>query len=183
MLIRRSGEDDLAAVIALERATADAPHWANAEYARFTMLQPDGDADEPLRRCLLVATTEQGIVGFAVASVVEIEIGIGIGIVSASAFEGELESVVVARHARRQGTASALCGALLGWCQTAGAETVSLEVRSQSAGAIRLYERLGFSVTGRRVGYYSEPTDDALRMQCELSGPLQGALPAGSLHV
>ena len=173
MLIRLGREDDLVAVIALERATADAPHWADAEYARFTTLQPEEDASERLRRCLLVATTEQGIVGFAVSSAIG----------SASACEGELESVVVAWHARRQGVARALCGALLAWCQSEGADTVSLEVRSQSVGAIRLYEGLGFSVTGRRAGYYSEPADDALRMQWALSGPRRGALPAGSLHV
>lgn len=173
MLIRLGREDDLVAVIALERATPDAPHWSDAEYARSVASQPGAEATDALRRCVLVATAEQEILGSAVASAIG----------SASSTEGEIESVVVAAHARRRRVGWALCEALLAWCQSEGARTVALEVRSKSTGAIRLYEGLGFTVSGRRVGYYKEPADDALRMHCALNGPLRGALPAGSLHV
>jgi [ribosomal protein S18]-alanine N-acetyltransferase len=40
----------------------------------------------------------------------------------------------------------------------------TLEVRVSNAGAIRLYERLGFEVRGRRRGYYTDNREDALIM-------------------
>jgi ribosomal-protein-alanine N-acetyltransferase len=45
---------------------------------------------------------------------------------------------------------------------------MQLEVRAGGAGAIALYEGLGFTVTGRRRGYYREPAEDALLMEMEL---------------
>lgn len=42
---------------------------------------------------------------------------------------------------------------------TQGIETISLEVKVDNAGAIRLYESLGFIQSGRVAGFYSDGTD------------------------
>ncbi|MCU1323808.1 MAG: GCN5-related N-acetyltransferase [Acidobacteriaceae bacterium] len=152
-MIRAAGVGDLAGVLALERSAAEAPHWAEGEYR--AALEGGG-----VRRCLLVAEIDKRLVGFAVGKVVSL----GDEVV------GELESVAVAREARRQGAGRALCEAVLEWCRGMGAGEVELEVRVGSAGAVRLYEGLGFVATGRRRGYYREPVEDALLMRLELRG-------------
>ncbi len=48
-----------------------------------------------------------------------------------------------------------------------GAQRVSLEVRVTNRVAQAMYEKFGFSVTGRRKGYYIETNEDALIMVVE----------------
>jgi [ribosomal protein S18]-alanine N-acetyltransferase len=43
-----------------------------------------------------------------------------------------------------------------------GARRATLEVRRSNAGALKLYEGLGFSVAGIRANYYANPVEDAL---------------------
>ncbi len=145
---------DLTAVVGLERGIAEAPHWAEGEYAAIV----DG-GDGAVRRCLLVAEGEGRLLGFAVGKV----IGSGVDGV------GELESVTVDGAARRMGVGRALCGAVFGWCRGEGAVVVELEVRAGNEGAIALYEGLGFVVSGRRGGYYREPVEDAVLMHLDLA--------------
>jgi [ribosomal protein S18]-alanine N-acetyltransferase len=154
MTVRLANAEDLDDVIRLERAIAEAPHWAEAEYA--AMLAPASDA---VRRCLFVAESEPGLIGFAVGKV------IGIGEESSS----ELESVAVGTLVRRAGVGRALCTAVIDWCRAQGAAAIELEVRAASAGAIALYSGFGFVVEGRRPGYYREPLDDALLMRLDLA--------------
>ena len=78
---------------------------------------------------------------------------------------GEIESVVVRAAERRAGVGTALCRAVMAWSMEEGAGEVDLEVRAGSAGAVRLYEGLGFLAVGKRVGYYSGPVEDALLMR------------------
>jgi [ribosomal protein S18]-alanine N-acetyltransferase len=51
---------------------------------------------------------------------------------------------------------------------------VELEVRAGSAGAIALYERLGFVAVGRRPGYYRSPVEDAVLMRLEVGSSKAG---------
>ena len=154
MTVRLANAEDLDDVIRLERAIAEAPHWAEAEYA--AMLAPASDA---VRRCLFVAESEPGLIGFAVGKV------IGIGEESSS----ELESVAVGSDARRMGVGRLLCIAVIDWCRAQGAAAMELEVRAGSAGAIALYEGLGFEIEGRRPRYYQAPLDDAVLMRLKLA--------------
>ncbi len=157
--VRMAGAADVAAVVSLERATAEAPHWAETGYS--SIVDAIGVADSGVggvRRCLLVAVLGNQIVGFAVGMVVGLK---GTG-------AGELESVAVSATARRMGCGRALCGAVVEWCRGEGAAEVDLEVRAGSAGAIALYEGLGFVAVGRRPGYYRDPVEDALLMQLKL---------------
>lgn len=146
----RMGEfGDIASVLALERATVEAPHWSEGEYAAAI-----GGSGDYLRRCLFVADLEGAPIGFAVGKV--------------AGNSAELESVAVDLQARRRGAGRALCKAVIDWCKTAGAATVELEVRAASESAIGLYQGLGFVRVGRRPKYYSGPVDDAVLMRLDL---------------
>jgi [ribosomal protein S18]-alanine N-acetyltransferase len=150
--VRAAGAGDLAGVIALERGAAEAPHWAEADYA--AMLN-EGDAG--VRRCLFVAEAAGELIGFAVGKVVGGE------------SSAELESVAVGVDARRRGVGKTLCGAVADWCREQGAAALELEVRAASVGAIALYAGMGFAPVGRRRAYYREPVDDALLMRLDLA--------------
>lgn len=143
-------------MIQLERATPEAPHWAEAEYA--SIMSPD-ESGAAMRRCLFVAEAGSGLLGFAVGKV----------LVSETLRLAELESVAVSMPARRAGVGRALCEAVIGWCREQGATEMELEVRAGGLGAVALYQGLGFAIVGRRGGYYRDPTEDALLMQLRLA--------------
>jgi len=147
--VRAGVAGDLAEVIALERTTAEAPHWAEAEYV--AVIAGSGGY---VRRCLFVAEAKGVVIGFAVGKV--------------AGDLAELESVAVDLQARRGGVGRTLCGAVIDWCVEAGATAVELEVRAASGGAIGLYRGLGFIAVGQRPGYYSGPIDDAVLMRLDL---------------
>jgi [ribosomal protein S18]-alanine N-acetyltransferase len=153
--IRVAEAADVAGVVALERGIAEAPHWAEGEYAAMARADNAGGA---VRRGFFVAEGEARLLGFAVGKVI------------GSDTEGvaELESVAVEASARRGGVGRALCAAVAEWCRQRGAAAVELEVRAGSAGAIALYAGLGFAVVGLRVGYYLAPVEDALLMRLDL---------------
>ena len=75
---------------------------------------------------------------------------------------------------RRRGVAAALLAAAFDQAQKSGLERALLEVRAGNAGAIALYRRFGFRVTGCRAHYYPDG-EDALLMEWEI----QGARDAG----
>ena len=154
--IREGREQDLASVMALERDTPQAPHWAESVYA--AMLAIDRKADATVKRCLLVAECDGSLVGFAVGKAIR----------AGGETVGELESLAVRSDAQRAGGGTALCRAVAAWCGREGASVVELEVREGSKGAIALYAGLGFVVAGRRRGYYQEPVEDALLMRLKL---------------
>lgn len=147
--VRVGMEGDLAAVIALERTTAEAPHWSEVEYAAAI-----GECGGYVRRRLFVAEADGAVIGFAVGKV--------------AGDVAELESVAVDTKMRRGGVGRALCEAVIAWCRGERVMAVELEVRAASAGAIGLYRGLGFVSMGVRPRYYSEPVDAALLMRLDL---------------
>jgi ribosomal-protein-alanine N-acetyltransferase len=153
LLIRTGTTEYVAAVVELGCATETLPHWTESQYVAAVAY-----SDEGVRRCLFVAEIAGELVGFAVGMVA----------VTAEEVISELESVAVAASARRIGVAKALCGAVIAWARSCGAHEMELEVRSGSAGAIRLYEGLGFVAVGQRLGYYKGPEDDAVLMRARL---------------
>ncbi len=141
------GGDEIstAAVMALAAALAEAPQWT--EQAWRAVLAGGG-------RVMLVAETEQGIAGFCVAQVVM--------------DTAELESIAVERTEQRRGVGGRLLAAAMEACAAAGARRMLLEVRVSNEAARRLYARAGFVESGRRRGYYREPVEDAVGMECAL---------------
>ncbi|WP_353073608.1 GNAT family N-acetyltransferase [Tunturiibacter gelidoferens] len=156
--VRAGRAEDFVGVIRLERATPEAPHWAEAEYA--AIVGADRSSEVAVTRCLFVAESDAGLLGFAVGKV----------LVSGAVRLAELESVAVSASARRVGVGRALCGGVICWCRERGAKEMELEVRAGSGGAVALYRGLGFAVVGQRDNYYHDPTEDALLMQLKLAG-------------
>ena len=139
---------DLPALLALERASPEAPHWTEAQYQ--AILSP---APNALKRSLLLASTSTSLVGFALAKL--------------AGDEAELETIAVDPANRRSGIGSALVAAVAAWAWQRGALRMDLEVRASSQGAIALYRSLGFVVTGQRTRYYTLPLEDAILMRLE----------------
>ena len=61
--------------------------------------------------------------------------------------------------------ATCLLAALEKGLRDVGVVRLYLEVRSENLPAVSFYHQSGFTVTGRRINYYSQPSDDALVLQ------------------
>lgn len=155
--IRLASDEDIEAIMLLDRSLDTLPHWPAAEYRASI-----AGGDSHRSRALFVAGADREIdrqiVGLAVARADHI----------AGESSVELESVGVALSARRRGVGRELCRAVMEWCQSQGAAHLDLEVRSQSAGAVALYRELGFVAVGTRRSYYRDPADDAILMRLDL---------------
>jgi len=135
--IRRATINDVPAIIALERAVANAAHWSREQYE-----------SRMKENSLLVAEHHQRLSGFICACVL--------------AGEWEIENVVVGNEFRRRGIASALLSALFESAKKAGNPALHLEVRESNAEARQFYMKHGFQQVGRRPKYYRDPPEDAI---------------------
>ncbi len=82
--------------------------------------------------------------------------------------DADVMNVAVLPELRRRGLARAMMRDFLDQCRARGVEHVFLEVRESNEAARRLYESLGFAVTGRRRRYYVKPMEDAIVMAMKL---------------
>ena len=153
-MIRLATPADVPSIMHLERSCASAAHWTEQQYRRLfesggaerIVLVADGpvhsgpDANAPDSGC--------GILGFLVARHL--------------APEWELENLVVAPAARRQGLGKQLLHALLAVARDSNSHSVFLEVRESNVAARSLYEKTAFAQAGRRTAYYKDPAEDAL---------------------
>ena len=78
--------------------------------------------------------------------------------------EGDITNVAIKRTRQNEGIGGFLMQSLIRLAGERGITTIHLEVRTGNSGAIRLYERSGFTRDGIRKGYYSDPVEDALLM-------------------
>lgn len=85
--------------------------------------------------------------------------------------EVHLLNVVVAAPERGRGHGERLVRRVISVAEEMGAEQVCLEVRVGNLSAIRLYERVGFRVMGRRPKYYADNGEDALLMGLVVTMP------------
>ncbi|WP_158786659.1 ribosomal protein S18-alanine N-acetyltransferase [Granulicella sp. L46] len=148
-LIRCASPADLDAILAIEQACAEAPHWTHPLW----LAALSGEQGSEPQRASFVAESNGGIVGFAVAS--------------RTGELAELESVAVSPSVRRKGIGKALCQQVMDWSRN-GASELELEVRASSDGALALYRSLGFLEQSRRREYYRNPTEDAVLMAARL---------------
>jgi ribosomal-protein-alanine N-acetyltransferase len=163
MNLRPATAADIPLLLEVEHASPTAGHWTDAQYRRA--IQPGrGDPE----RLVLVAEgpsltaaggpqSGSGILGFLVALHL--------------APEWELENIVVAPAARSKGLGRQLLEAFLAAARNTGSQSVFLEVRESNAPAHRLYETAGFTETGRRNAYYTNPSEDAILYRLEI-GPV-----------
>jgi ribosomal protein S18 acetylase RimI-like enzyme len=137
------------------REAPEAPAWSNDDLAGIVEVPPSGQ--RRIRRGW-IAEKESGraMAGFVVAA--------SLCIPNIPA-ECELEFVFVSPAARGQGIGGMLVQTVFAWARDLGAEEVWLEVRESNLGASRLYQRCGFTIVGRRPGYYADPPEDAVLMR------------------
>jgi [ribosomal protein S18]-alanine N-acetyltransferase len=82
--------------------------------------------------------------------------------------EIHINNVALRPGYRNRGLGTALMHHVMREARTLGAKRATLEVRASNVGARRLYERLGFTVSGSRRNYYTNPVEDALILWAEL---------------
>ena len=78
--------------------------------------------------------------------------------------EADMMNIAVADSHRRRGIARMLVEELI---RQLDAYQLTLEVRASNAGAIALYDALGFTQVGLRKNYYHKPKEDALILRKE----------------
>lgn len=134
-------EDDLDSVLVIEKASFPSP-WSKSLFM--------GELNSAYSFPMVAMDSEGHVVGY-ICPMLIID-------------EGHILNVAVHRDFRGEGIGRLLVQKVLADCTSRGAESVSLEVRVSNAVAISLYRDLGFTVTGRRKGYY-ENGEDALLME------------------
>ncbi len=138
--IRRLQLRDLTAIEGIERSAYPTP-WSRSMFA--------GELSKQSSICL-GAFEEQVLLGYLITS----------RYVDA----WHVMNVAVAPDRQRRGIASALLCELFELTTDDDRRGYTLEVRVSNAGAIALYERLGFEPRGVRRGYYTDNREDALIM-------------------
>jgi [ribosomal protein S18]-alanine N-acetyltransferase len=161
MRIRPLVQSDLSLVRTWMRDAPEAPIWSDDDLFGLVKVAP---RNQRKTRRAWVAEDASRLTGFAVATALSIPDTPA----EDTPAECELELVLVPVQARRQGTGSALVHTVLAWARNLGATEVWLELRESNIRALRLYERCGFVVEGRRSGYYVDPSEDAVLMRCRI---------------
>lgn len=80
----------------------------------------------------------------------------------------DIHNVAVHVNFRRRGIARLLLRQVLIQAKAQSVTRVTLEVRKSNLAAKKLYESIGFLMTGIRQGYYSDNGEDALTMSLKL---------------
>lgn len=83
--------------------------------------------------------------------------------------EAELLNIALRQEYRGTGTGRKLLEKMLEKAKENGAGRMLLEVRKSNKAAIDLYEKYQFTRLGERKNYYSNPTEDAIIMECVLN--------------
>jgi len=78
--------------------------------------------------------------------------------------EAHVTTIAVAEAQRRQGIGQRLMIELLEKAKGQGMVCSTLEVRASNEGAIKMYEKFGYTITATRKGYYPDNKEDAVVM-------------------
>jgi ribosomal-protein-alanine N-acetyltransferase len=140
--IRTLGPADLGAIERIERRSYPTP-WSRSMFA--------SELAKPSSLCLGAFEPGTGTL-------------IGYLIISRYVDAWHVMNIAVAPDHRRQGIASLLLNRLFELTAGRSRRGYTLEVRVSNAGAIKLYEELGFRARGVRRGYYTDNREDALIM-------------------
>lgn len=136
-------QEDLDAVSAIEAEVFSVP-WSRKGFADTLVMD---------NVIFLVAHEDEKVKGYC-------------GVYQA-ADEGEITNVAVAPEYRKNRIAGRLLEELLKRAEERGTCRFVLEVRCSNKAAIHLYEKYGFSIQGRRKGFYEQPKEDAYIMTRE----------------
>lgn len=137
-MVRKMESTDLAAVAGLERECFSMP-WSEQALAQSL------NSRDVL---FCVCEVEGQIVGY-----------VGMYLVYP---EGDIANVAVKKTCRRHGYAQEMLHYLFAEAQKQGITEYTLEVRESNEAAIRLYEKMGFKIEGKRKNFYELPKEHAL---------------------
>jgi [ribosomal protein S18]-alanine N-acetyltransferase len=153
--IRSATVADIPSIMELERQSATAGHWTEAQYLQAFH-------QKGIRRLVVVAEdSSPPTSGYQARN--HVDTGpLGFLVARHLIPEWELENIVVAPAARRKGLGKRLLEVLLTEARETNSSSVFLEVRESNAAARSLYEKAGFELTGRRMSYYTNPAEDAV---------------------
>ncbi len=140
-------EEDLGEIMTIEQASFAGP-WSYELFVKEIL--------NPASLFLVVrhSSTQKSIVGYIVCWLVADEL--------------QIQRIAVRGDMRKRGIASMLLREAIKYSLNANIAKATLEVRSSNRAAIGLYEKFGFSTSGIRKGYYSNPSEDALIMWAEM---------------
>ncbi|MDR8408761.1 ribosomal protein S18-alanine N-acetyltransferase [Nonomuraea sp. 3-1Str] len=141
-------EDDLPAVMAIERATFPLDAWSEG------MMRGEL-ADQPRTRHYVVALVDDVIIGYAG--------------MAAAADQADVQTIAVLQAHQGTGVGGAMLAELLREARGRGAREMFLEVRDDNPRARGVYEHFGFEEIGIRRRYYDDGTD-AIMMRKKLDG-------------
>ena len=149
MTIRTATGDDLAAVMALERASFPTDAWSEA-MMREELASPHG---------WYIVDDEAGrLVGYAGLRAV------------AGARDADIQTITITEQSRGRGRGRSLLRALLEEAARRRVADVFLEVRADNPVAQALYASEGFAEIGRKPRYYQPDDVDAVVMKLDLRG-------------
>jgi ribosomal protein S18 acetylase RimI-like enzyme len=149
MTVRRLRADETGLLKALRlRALAGAPDAFAHSHAEISV-KPDAYWLELIR-----SVTEPGRHAMFVAELGDTPVGMAFGLVDAEhPARAHLGGMWVDPEARGRGVGEALCDAVIAWARERGMGDIVLSVTEGNKTAQSLYERRGFSLTGRRAAH------------------------------
>ena len=137
---RLAPDDSLDDVVSLEAASFSNP-WSREILAR-DLRNPD------VSRVYVLRARDGALLAFCACWFIADEV--------------HINTLAVKAAVQRRGLATHLLRHVFAQAAAAGVRRATLEVRRSNEAALRLYERLGFSVQGIRRDYYSNPLEDGL---------------------
>ncbi len=149
MRLRNATTEDLAAIMALERASFPTDAWSE-HVMSAELASPHGQ--------YLIAEEGGRVIGYG-----------GVRALSGSS-DADIQTIAIAEDARGGGRGRTLLEALLLLARQRGAREMFLDVRADNLPARRLYDSEGFREIGRRPGYYQPDDVDAVVMRLDLLG-------------
>jgi ribosomal-protein-alanine N-acetyltransferase len=156
IIIDRLRQEDVEQVLAIEQASFSMPWSRNLFLSEFR--------NSNVSLMLAARSPEGRVIGYIVCWIV--------------ADEMHILDLATLPALRRRGIARRLVLAAVRQGADRGVARAFLEVRASNRAALSLYERLGFTRSAVREGYYDQPLEDAVVMELDRTG-LQ-ALAAGA---
>ena len=144
---RDANSMDIPVLVSLDKELFPYSPWSSGQYRE--------EISAPTRRFIVALDEGQNIVGYA-------------GVFAPGGAEADILTVgVIAQH-RGQGIARELMAGITKWAIAQGSIAMMLEVKTDNAAAISLYESLGYSKLNTRKDYFGSGLD-ALVMRKELA--------------
>jgi ribosomal-protein-alanine N-acetyltransferase len=148
--LRVAGPEDLDAIMAIEESTFTTDAWSPQ-----AML-----SDLERKHCHYLVASRLGTPGL-----VEGYAGL---LAPRGSGDGDIQTIAVAKSARREGLGRMLMQALIAEAAARQATQLFLEVRADNPNAQALYEATGFVPIGIRRGYYQPDDVDGITMKLDL---------------